>query len=139
MNFKIIGYTNYQLYTLALFISIMIITGLLILGSIIVVFLHSQQITNLDPSMQNKLIQDIMFAGTIALIACAIIGTVMVIRYTNTVAGPLYRLKLYLYNMLDGKPQGPLRFRSNDNFKDLTLAVNSFQEKINTIELQQKN
>ena len=138
-NLRLIGNTNYQIYTLLLFLSLILMTGLLVLGVILLVLIKSNQFIHLSNELQLKIFHDLTFAALITLIACAAIGSLLIIRYTNTVAGPLYRLKLYLHNMLDGNIQPPLHFRADDNFKDLTIAVNSFQEKLESLETSSRN
>jgi len=46
------------------------------------------------------------------------------IYYSNTIIGPIYRLKMFLERKIKGEEIEPLHFRKNDAFYDLAELVN---------------
>lgn len=48
---------------------------------------------------------------------------------TNRIAGPLYRLKVHMENLVAGKDVGELEFRKNDYFKELADLFNQIAKK----------
>jgi len=49
--------------------------------------------------------------------------------FTNRIAGPLYRLKVQMENLIAGKDVGELEFRKNDYFKELADLFNQIVKK----------
>jgi signal transduction histidine kinase len=55
-------------------------------------------------------------------IVFVILGIVIVL--THRIAGPLYRIKKTLNELIDGKDATPISLRRNDELKDLTELIN---------------
>lgn len=62
----------------------------------------------------------------IVIILCTAIG----ILTSHKIAGPLYRIKLFLGRMIEGDYSGRLRLRKNDELHDLAEIINRLAEKL---------
>lgn len=49
--------------------------------------------------------------------------------FTNRIAGPLYRMKIHMENLLENKDAPDLVFRKNDHFKELAVLLNKVVKK----------
>lgn len=131
LRLKLIGNKHFQWNTILFFLSTVMLTGLSVLITNVMIILKS---ANFNHGMQemarwaviNKII--LWSMGTIGL--CIFFAALIALIYSNKIAGPLHRLKLYLHEMMNGNLEKPLKFRHDDEFKDLSLAVNSFREKL---------
>jgi signal transduction histidine kinase len=56
---------------------------------------------------------------------------------TNRIAGPLYRLKKQMENLLEGKDAEDLQFRKNDFFKEFSGLFNRLAEKQRMLDSRQ--
>lgn len=60
----------------------------------------------------------------IVLVLNALILIIANVYYSNTIVGPIYRLKALLEKKIRGEKVEPLHFRKNDEFHDLAELIN---------------
>ena len=60
----------------------------------------------------------------IVMVINVIVLIIANIYYSNTIIGPIYRLKMFLERKIRGEEVEPLHFRKNDAFHDLAELVN---------------
>lgn len=130
LRLQFLGDKHYQWHTVMFFLSSIMFSGLLVLMTAIAVLLKSAQPEDIFAVFGGDIINKIILCSTAALSVFIFIALFMVLIYSNKIAGPLQRLKLYLHDMINGDFQKPLKFRADDEFKDLTSAVNVFREKL---------
>ncbi len=71
---------------------------------------------------EQRLVMDYIFGVTVL---CSFIVTLIYgLIISNRIAGPLYRLKMYLRDWASGDRSRPLTFRERDHFKELADVVN---------------
>lgn len=62
----------------------------------------------------------------------ALLAAILILTYSNRVAGPIYHLRKHLELMIEGNYDKELHFREKDEFKYLADAINKLQEKLKT-------
>ena len=68
----------------------------------------------------------LLISGVLSMI----LASISVFYYSHRLAGPIYRLERHLRMMIDGNYGRPLRFRKNDEFKQLADVINQLQDKL---------
>jgi signal transduction histidine kinase len=87
---------------------------------------------------ENAALQNWLYAGRlnqVILISSGIfvLFTVTIINsfvLTNKVAGPIYRLKKHMEDVVSGKPVHDLKFRKSDYFREILVPYNTILLKI---------
>jgi hypothetical protein len=59
-----------------------------------------------------------------------VITYLAVLIYSHKISGPLLRLKNYLLSMVNDTADKPLKFRSDDELRDICILINALQDKI---------
>lgn len=130
LRLKLTGDKHFQWNTILFFLSVVLFTGLLVMLTNTLVVMKSPVFHELLELNGWVLVNKLIVYSSITIILCVVMALMFALIYSNKVAGPMYRLKAYLHDMINGNMQKPLRFRSDDEFKDLTYAVNSFRKKL---------
>jgi len=55
-------------------------------------------------------------------------------QFSNRIAGPMYRFKAEIKNLLDGEKIRPIKLRENDYFKDFAADFNALAEKLGQLQ-----
>jgi hypothetical protein len=63
---------------------------------------------------------------TLGVLGSACFVLMMSVYLLHRIAGPIYRLKLHMVDMMAGQPARPLRFRDTDQLADLADIFNDF-------------
>lgn len=138
IRLKLLGDKHYQWNTLVVFLSSILFSGVLVVLTTIIVLLKSARMEDIILVFGGNIINKIVLYSMASLSVCVLITIFVVLDYSNKIAGPLHRLKLYLHDMINGNSQKPLKFRADDEFKDLTFAVNSFKNKLRSMKAMSK-
>lgn len=99
-------------------ISYSVILSLAVLSGYHMIQTFSQE----NPDSPSSLIYIFVFIFFTAIICYGL-------YFTNRIAGPLYRLKVQMENLIAGKDVGELEFRKNDYFKELAALFNQIVKK----------
>jgi hypothetical protein len=62
----------------------------------------------------------------IAVFGAALFVIVMSLYFLHRIAGPVYRIKVHMMDLMAGEPARELRFRQDDQLKDLADIFNDF-------------
>ena len=130
LRLKLMGDKHFQWNTILFFLSVVLFTGLTVMLTNALVVMKSPVFYELLELNGWVLVNKLIVYSSITTIMCVVLALMIALIYSNKVAGPMYRLKAYLYDMINGNLQKPLRFRNDDEFKELTYAVNLFRKKL---------
>jgi len=82
-----------------------------------------------QPGVQDLLLQYSklsLLVTVIAVFGAALFVIVMSLFFLHRIAGPVYRIKLHMMDLMAGEPPRELHFRHDDQFKDLADIFNDF-------------
>jgi len=60
------------------------------------------------------------------------------IRLSNKFAGPMYRLRIGLNSLAEGKQQGVMKFRTSDFWQDVAERFNSVRERMESLDARNR-
>ncbi len=90
-----------------------------------------------DPALQELLLEysslTLLATGVTAL-GGALFVVMMCLYLLHRIAGPVYRLKLHMQEIIDGGPVRELRFRQEDQHRDLADTFNELMRQLGRLE-----
>ena len=90
-----------------------------------------------QPGVQEHLIQYSKISLLVTAIAvggAALFVIVMSLFFLHRIAGPIYRMKVHMMDLMAGTPPGELSFREDDQLKDLADIFNDFMRHFGLLE-----
>ena len=109
--------------------------GLMILTMPVAVnFLYGVYFSSLTfQDVCGKLLTSIWYPFLIALLLVPM-GIQESIRFSNRIAGPVYRIRIELEKLLNGKPASQICVRQKDCLKDFVDAFNKLSKQVNRLQ-----
>jgi hypothetical protein len=84
-----------------------------------------------EPGMQDVMARYARLSLLVTVVAVLGVATFVMllsIFFLHRIAGPVYRMKVHMMAIMAGESPGPLRFRKDDQLKDLSDIFNEFLE-----------
>lgn len=75
-----------------------------------------------------------LFVTGVAMLGGAGFVLLLSLYCLHRIAGPVYRLKMHMMEIMNGTPPRPVRFRNDDQFRDLADLFNEFMVHVGLID-----
>lgn len=124
--FRFVGDKKFHLNTFITSLCLVLITGAVVLSINILVL--SKHLELLDPLSQPALIHHMIVESFLSMLAILILTFFITKLTSHKVSGPMHRLKIEMERILEGDLKTPVKFRSDDEFKNLGDIFNRLRQ-----------
>jgi signal transduction histidine kinase len=126
LRLRFVGDRKIQWNILLLMFGLVIFTGLFALCANIAAIMQFD--TSIEQLVIDAVITRAIIYISIVIVIALLISYLLTLMFAHKMAGPLYKLKLYLQGMRDGTIDKPLQFRADDELKDICGMINDIQD-----------
>ena len=78
-----------------------------------------------------------MVVTAVAVLGSALFVVLLSMYFLHRIAGPIYRIKLHMMDIMAGETPRPIAFRQDDQLKDLSVIFNDFLRHLGALEAEE--